>query len=231
MPERSTPRHFWLRDKSKNPVACVITNLRHLNGEVLVDFAVSTYNVHDRFDKNVGIVTAFKRLSSGQGTTVTIEPGTAKRTVMESIAADSRLSWSVRNAARLWLRNGPTPPREDQLRDRLTALNNEIMAIEDRLDRLFNKKHKGIEQAFTPAPALVDPLVERAVEAERAPDSAPTEAQALAQADDYPDPDPGDTISEAVAPTNEVSEPNDDEIGDRLLGAIERFGSGQDSTN
>jgi hypothetical protein len=98
-------RVFFLRDEHRMPVACVVNKVR---GDT-IQFATSTYNPIDKFDRKRARTIAEGRFNSGRVTSLPLIKGhNLKFDVIEAIATRPAVPWHpapqrLRDAAKLWL--------------------------------------------------------------------------------------------------------------------------------
>ena len=89
-------RHFFLRDRSKFPVACVASEMK----DDIVRFSLSIHNPMDIYSRSRGRMIAIERLKAGkvQGS-VSFRPKMVKMDVLFALVKDVRLPLRVREAA------------------------------------------------------------------------------------------------------------------------------------
>lgn len=92
---------FYLRDKHRNPVACVVSEILTPK---YVAFAVSTHNPIDLFDRSEARNVAVQRLIEGDVTIIKHQLG-VKEKIVQAIADDKEFPTRTRVAAKLWLDN------------------------------------------------------------------------------------------------------------------------------
>jgi hypothetical protein len=95
---------FFLHDKNRLPVTCVVTELK-VSG---VLFAVSTYNPIDIFSKRIARDVATGRLVTNGGSSVSSGKDVKVR-ILKAIISDTEMPTRTREAAKLWLKNPPKP--------------------------------------------------------------------------------------------------------------------------
>jgi hypothetical protein len=116
-------KHFFLRDKNKTPVACVVSQRFNLqNGQDNIVFAVSAHNPLDRFNRREALVQAVLNFEKC-GIILETHKG-VKFTIMHTIAENQALfPQRARDAAKLWLKIQDEKAKrieyEDQLEDQL----------------------------------------------------------------------------------------------------------------
>lgn len=121
-------RHFFLRDASRRPVACIATALvYHESAPPSVRWAISICNPLDQFDRKKAILIAQARLAAGKSW-ATHRDVPPKRSIMQLLAHGQigglLVPKRVAEAARLWLKfdaNRRTNTAFDTMREVLSS--------------------------------------------------------------------------------------------------------------
>lgn len=94
------PRFFYLRDENNTRVACVASRL----SEDRVEFALSTWNPIDPFDKSIAKQIAEGRLKAGKIYSIEFQRETVKREIITTILSNTHSPTRAREAAKRWLK-------------------------------------------------------------------------------------------------------------------------------
>lgn len=107
------PKIFYLKDKHDHRVACVAS---HINGDH-IEYAVSTHNPRDVFNREVARQVAVGRLANPHkhnGTVLTIEKaGNIKARLLWDLLKHTDLPTRTRDAARQWIKQASKKTAEN----------------------------------------------------------------------------------------------------------------------